>query len=55
MNFIGYYVIGLPVGITLAIKLGWGVLGVWIGMSSGNIVHVSSAIIYNFIGKECVV
>ena len=45
MNFVGYYIIGLPVGITLAIKLGWGVLGIWIGMASGNIVHVSGEII----------
>ena len=41
MNFIGYYIIGLPVGITLAIKVKWGVLGLWIGMCIGNIVHVS--------------
>ena len=41
MNFIGYYIIGLPLGITLAIKVKWGVLGLWIGMATGNIVHVS--------------
>lgn len=44
MNIV-YYIIGLPVGITLALKLKWGVLGVWIGMASGNIVHVSGEII----------
>ena len=41
MNFIGYYIIGLPLGITLAIKVKWGVLGLWIGMAMGNIVHVN--------------
>ena len=41
MNFIGYYIIGLPLRITLAIKVKWGVLGLWIGMAAGNIVHVS--------------
>ena len=41
MNFVGYYIIGLPLGITLAIKVKWGVLGLWIGMAAGNIVHVS--------------
>ena len=35
MNFIGYYIIGLPLGITLALKLQWGVLGLWIGMNFG--------------------
>ena len=40
MNFIGYYVIGLPLGITLALKVKWGVLGLWIGMCIGNIVYV---------------
>ena len=42
MNFVGYYIIGLPLGITLAIKVKWGVLGLWIGMAAGNIVHVLS-------------
>lgn len=40
MNFVGYYIIGLPLGITLALKVEWGALGLWIGMASGNIVHV---------------
>ena len=43
MNFVGYYIIGLPLrlGITLAIKVKWGVHGLWIGMAAGNIAHVS--------------
>ena len=35
MNFIGYYIIGLPLGITLALKVQWGILGLWIGMNFG--------------------
>lgn len=35
MNFIGYYIIGLPLGITLALKVKWGILGLWIGMNFG--------------------
>ena len=47
MNFVGYYIIGLPLGITLAIKVKWGVVGLWIGMAAGNIVHVSHFLLEN--------
>ena len=35
MNFISYYIIGLPLGIILALKVKWGILGLWIGMNFG--------------------
>ena len=35
MNIIAYYVIGLPLGISLALKAKWGILGLWIGMTFG--------------------
>lgn len=41
MNVIAYYVIGLPVGITLALKANLGAIGLWTGMAMGNVVHVS--------------
>ena len=40
MNFVAYFVIGLPLGITLAIKLDMGALGLWVGMTVGNITQV---------------
>ena len=44
MNFIAYYVIGLPLGITLALKVKWGILGLWIGMNFGCAFLVRSII-----------
>ena len=35
MNVIGYYIIGPPLGITLALEVQWGILGLWIGMNFG--------------------
>jgi MATE family multidrug resistance protein len=36
-NFIGHWVIGLPVGWSLCFVAGWGVVGLWIGLSVGLI------------------
>jgi MATE family multidrug resistance protein len=35
MNVIGHWVLGLPVGYMLCFKWGWGVAGLWIGLSVG--------------------
>merc|ERR1712232_590621 len=35
MNFIAYYIIGIPLGYILAIPLGLGVEGLWLGMAAG--------------------
>lgn len=35
INVIGHWVLGLPVGYTLCFRSGWGVLGLWIGLSVG--------------------
>ena len=40
MVFIGYYIVGLPVGALLALKFNMGALGLWIGMAFGNSLHV---------------
>jgi len=37
MNVIGHWVLGLPVGYALCFRFGWGVLGLWIGLSVGLI------------------
>ena len=37
MNVIGHWVLGLPVGYALCFRFGWGVVGLWIGLSIGLI------------------
>lgn len=36
-NLVGHWILGLPVGYFLCFVLGWGVLGLWIGLSLGLI------------------
>jgi len=38
VNVIGHWVLGLPVGYALCFRFGWGVAGLWIGLSIGLIV-----------------
>ena len=38
VNFVGHWLIGLPVGYGLCFVLGAGVSGLWIGLSTGLIV-----------------
>jgi MATE family multidrug resistance protein len=37
-NFVAYWGLGLPIGWTLAFVAGWGVLGIWIGLSTSLII-----------------
>jgi MATE family multidrug resistance protein len=37
-NLFGHWGVGLPIGWTLAFVAGWGVVGIWIGLSTGLIV-----------------
>lgn len=37
LNFIAYYIIGIPLGYVLAIPLGIGVEGLWLGMTAGMV------------------
>jgi MATE family multidrug resistance protein len=34
-NITGYWVLGLPIGMFLCFRMGWEVLGLWIGLSIG--------------------
>jgi len=43
-NFIAYWLIGLPLGYVLCFKLGWGAVGVWIGLCVGLIL-IGSALL----------
>jgi len=38
VNVIGHWVLGLPVGYALCFQFGWGVQGLWIGLSIGLVV-----------------
>jgi MATE family multidrug resistance protein len=37
MNVVGHWLLGLPSGYVLCFVLGWGVLGLWVGLSIGLI------------------
>ncbi len=37
MNVIGHWLLGLPIGYALCFTCGWGVTGLWIGLSIGLI------------------
>jgi len=37
-NFAGYWILGLPLGLSLCFGLGWGIYGLWIGLTAALIV-----------------
>jgi multidrug resistance protein, MATE family len=43
-NFVAYWLIGLPAGYLLCFKLGWGAVGVWIGLCAG-LMMIGSALL----------
>ena len=43
-NFVAYWLIGLPVGYLLCFQLGWGAVGVWIGLC-GGLMMIGSALL----------
>jgi MATE family multidrug resistance protein len=44
-NFIAYWLIGLPVGYVLCFRVGWGAVGVWIGLCGGLMIIGSALLI----------
>lgn len=50
ITFFAYWMLGLPIGVVLAFPVGWGVYGIWVGLSVGLLV---SAILltYRFFHK----
>ena len=46
-NFIGYWILGLPLGLILCFVLKWGIYGMWIGLTLALIV-ISSILLYRW-------
>ena len=45
VTFTAYYVVGLPVGISLALATDLGVVGMWIGLLCGSVTHAAIYIV----------
>jgi MATE family multidrug resistance protein len=44
-NFVAYWLIGLPAGYVLCFRLGWGAVGIWIGLCGGLMIIGSALLI----------
>jgi MATE family multidrug resistance protein len=44
-NFIGYWILGLPLGLSLCFLVHWGIFGLWIGLTVALIVIASTLIV----------
>jgi MATE family multidrug resistance protein len=44
-NFVAYWFIGIPLGYFLCFRMGWGALGVWIGLCTGLMIIGSALLI----------
>ena len=44
-NLVGHWLLGLPIGYSLCFKTGWGVYGLWIGLSTG-LIAVGIVLVY---------
>jgi multidrug resistance protein, MATE family len=44
-NFFAYWLVGLPLGYVLCFRLGWGALGIWIGLCGGLMIIGSALLI----------
>jgi MATE family multidrug resistance protein len=44
-NLVGYWVLGLPLGLTLCFVLHWGIYGLWIGLLAALIVIASMLLV----------
>lgn len=44
-NFVGYWILGLPLGLTLCFVLRWGIYGLWIGLTLALIVIATALLL----------
>jgi MATE family multidrug resistance protein len=51
-NFIGYWILGLPLGLILCFVLKWGIYGMWIGLTLALIV-ISSTLLHRWQSTYC--
>jgi MATE family multidrug resistance protein len=50
-NFVAYWLIGLPLGYLLCFRVGWGALGIWIGLCIGLMI-IGSALIVTWRNRD---
>jgi len=50
-NFFAYWLVGLPLGYVLCFRLGWGALGIWIGLCGGLMI-IGSALLLTWHKKR---
>jgi MATE family multidrug resistance protein len=46
-NLVGYWVLGLPLGLTLCFVLKWGIYGLWIGLILALVV-ISTTLLFRW-------
>ena len=44
VNFIAYYIIGIPLAVLLGFKTSLSIRGIWIGMAIGNFAQVATSV-----------
>jgi MATE family multidrug resistance protein len=44
-NLVGYWILGLPLGLTLCFALHWGIYGLWIGLTLALIVIAATLLV----------
>ena len=44
-NFVGYWILGLPLGVFLCFGLHWGIYGLWIGLTLALVVIASTLLL----------
>ncbi len=40
VNFLSYFVLGLPLAVVLALPVGLGTLGIWVALAGANFIQV---------------
>jgi MATE family multidrug resistance protein len=55
LNLVGHWVIGLPIGYTLCFNQGWGVAGLWTGLSVGLILIGAALLVVWYVKSRAVV
>ena len=46
VNFVAFYILGLPIGITLAVHFDMGFTGMWLGMGCASLLQATSYCVF---------